>query len=386
MYTSTFYSLAACILVSVLKLADCQSPLLFAQGDIGILKGEIFHLDVSVRNYSGPVGEIFFYVNHEGLVELNPKNVSLADLPDQSWTILLSGISPGHAEVVANASSKEIDTSRAFAIVTVEHSFEIGIVSQVVGWIYFAAWSVSFYPQVYINWKRKSVVGLNFDFLAFNILGFILYSVFNCGLYFIPYIEKEYSNRYPKGLNPVLMNDIFFSCHAAFATAITIIQCFIYEKGSQTISLTARGILALFFVVLIIMGSLSGANVVHWLDFLYACSYVKLTITLIKYIPQAYMNYLRKSTEGWSIGNIFCDFTGGAFSMLQMILNGYNYDDWVSIFGDPTKFGLGLFSVIFDILFFIQHYVLYRHNEPYEELNGINESTTTSVSSRTSNA
>lgn len=52
------------------------------------------------------------------------------------------------------------------------------------GWIYFAAWSVSFYPQIFINFKRKSVVGLNFDFLALNIMGFTLYSLFNCGLYF----------------------------------------------------------------------------------------------------------------------------------------------------------------------------------------------------------
>lgn len=35
-------------------------------------------------------------------------------------------------------------------------------------------------------------------------------------------------------------------------------------------------------------------------------------------------------------------------------------DDWASIFGDPTKFGLGLFSVMFDVLFMVQHYILYR--------------------------
>lgn len=35
-------------------------------------------------------------------------------------------------------------------------------------------------------------------------------------------------------------------------------------------------------------------------------------------------------------------------------------DDWQSIFGDPTKFGLGLFSVLFDIVFIVQHYFLYR--------------------------
>jgi cystinosin len=100
--------------------------------------------------------------------------------------------------------------------------------------------------------------------------------------------------------------------------------------------------------------------VVHWLDFLYYCSYIKLAITLIKYIPQAVMNYRRQSTVGWSIGNILLDFTGGMLSMLQMILDSYNFDDWASIFGDPTKFGLGLFSVMFDILFILQHYVFYR--------------------------
>lgn len=45
-------------------------------------------------------------------------------------------------------------------------------------------------------------------------------------------------------------------------------------------------------------------------------------------------------------------------------------DDWGSIFGDPTKFGLGLFSILFDILFIIQHYFLYRGRDPYEQIKG----------------
>ena len=35
-------------------------------------------------------------------------------------------------------------------------------------------------------------------------------------------------------------------------------------------------------------------------------------------------------------------------------------DDWKSIFGDPTKFGLGMVSILFDLIFLLQHYVLYR--------------------------
>lgn len=44
-------------------------------------------------------------------------------------------------------------------------------------------------------------------------------------------------------------------------------------------------------------------------------------------------------------------------------------DQWTLIFGDPTKFGLGIFSIIFDIVFFIQHFCLYRKKPGYEQLN-----------------
>ena len=48
-------------------------------------------------------------------------------------------------------------------------------------------------------------------------------------------------------------------------------------------------------------------------------------------------------------------------------------DDWSSIFGDPTKFGLGAFSILFDILFMVQHYCLYPGKDPLESLNNYEE-------------
>lgn len=81
----------------------------------------------------------------------------------------------------------------AFVRITVEKSALLYHVSSVVGWLYFLAWSVSFYPQILSNYRRKSVVGLNFDFLSLNLVGFVLYSLFNCGLYWIPEIEVNIS-------------------------------------------------------------------------------------------------------------------------------------------------------------------------------------------------
>ena len=47
---------------------------------------------------------------------------------------------------------------------------------------------------------------------------------------------------------------------------------------------------------------------------------------------QAMMNFRRKSTEGWSIGNVLLDFTGGSFSVLQMFLISYNHGKFCSTF------------------------------------------------------
>ena len=76
----------------------------------------------------------------------------------------------------------------------------------------------------------------------------------------------------------------------------------------------------------------SSSSVLKWLDFLYFCSYVKLFITLIKYVPQAYMNYRRKSTMGWSIGNVLLDFTGRTLSIAQMFIQSYNNSKYLQIF------------------------------------------------------
>ncbi|XP_011631176.1 cystinosin homolog isoform X2 [Pogonomyrmex barbatus] len=337
---------------------------------VQVNKKNSFNLSLTEPLPDGKIATVTIDIQHSDLLSAEPSNFKIT-AGEKEWIIYVKGLSAGHSIVNVNVTPNITDFSKAFVRVTIEKSDVLYHISAVVGWIYFVAWSISFYAQIYTNYKRKSVVGLNFDYVSLNLVGFIMYALFNCGLYWIPEIENQYFTRYPKGLNPVQINDIFFSLHAVFATSVTVGQCFIYEIGNQRVSTTARIIHSIFAVFLLISLILSCVKTIQWLDFLYYCSYIKLSITLIKYVPQAFYNYRRKSTIGWSIGNIFLDFTGGILSMLQMILNAFNYDDWESIFGDPTKFGLGFFSVAFDIFFLIQHYVLYRHsNEKVIDLNG----------------
>ena len=71
-----------------------------------------------------------------------------------------------------------------------------GRLSSVIGWTYFSCWSVSFWPQIFLNASRKSVEGLSFDYLALNILGFGCYATYNLGYAYNPSIRAAYQRAH----------------------------------------------------------------------------------------------------------------------------------------------------------------------------------------------
>jgi len=241
------------------------------------------------------------------------------------------------------------------------HDPALDVASQVVGWIYFFAWSFSFYPQVWLNYSRKSVVGLSFDYQSYNLVGFSCYATFNVSMYFISSLQDEYREKNPGNSLPVELNDVFFAVHALLLTCITITQCFIYERGGQTVSPIGMLLSDIGWLLFYITLCLALTGVVTGLWFVYFLSYIKAGVTFVKYFPQAYLNFRNKSTEGWSIGNVLLDLTGGVFSFVQDFIKAINSGFWSDIYSNPTKLALSIFSIIFDLIFMFQHYVLYRN-------------------------
>lgn len=47
----------------------------------------------------------------------------------------------------------------------------LALLSALFGWIYTLSWSLSFYPQPLLNWKRRSTSGTTIDFHIVNVLG-----------------------------------------------------------------------------------------------------------------------------------------------------------------------------------------------------------------------
>ncbi|KAL7014496.1 hypothetical protein ACKWTF_015966 [Chironomus riparius] len=311
---------------------------------------------------------VSFIENQLNLISWSPKTITINPNSSQSnFIIKIDALKAGSVEVTGKLAPENlINDFNLFFKIGIGNSRALIIVSLIVGWIYFFAWSVNSYPQVWLNYKRKSVIGLSFDFLAHNMFGHIVYTIFNICFYFVKFFQDEYFVRFPHGQPSVLLNDVFASTHGVLVYVLIILQCCMYQRGTQRVSNTTWSIIGGYLVTIIAIAVLCTIGKLHWLDFLYVLSYIKLASTLTKYIPQAVLNYHRKSTVGWSIENILFDLTGGVLSILQMFINSYNYDDWISTFGNPAKLCLGLFSIFFDVIFITQHYCLYSSSRKSE--------------------
>lgn len=280
------------------------------------------------------------------------------------------------------------------------------ILSSVLGWTYFLAWSISFYPQAILNWRRRSVVGLSLDYVWLNALGFLCYSIYSVAFLSSRHLRREYRHRqhalvFPAGTplpladdaedtGPLVrVNDACFAIHALLITLFILAQAYTlgYKRAVyQRVSFWCKILLGTVLIAALILlalawrneaalsahdlfnlvaqspaaGLLGAANgELLFIDILYLLSYVKLALSLLKCLPQLYLNFARRSTRGWSIVNILLDFTGGALSLLQITLDAAVVGDWSGLLGNPVKTGLGVISIVFDILFMLQHYVLY---------------------------
>ena len=60
---------------------------------------------------------------------------------------------------------------------------------------------------------------------------------------------------------------------------------------------------------------------------------------------------------------LFCYFCDCYIILLEPIFYLTFADEWNSIFGDFSKFGVGVLSVVIDVMYMFQHYVLYATPE-----------------------
>lgn len=243
------------------------------------------------------------------------------------------------------------------------NSFPLQIIYQVFGWLAFLSWSLAGYPQLISNFRRKSVVGLSLDYTILNFTKHWSYLIYNASLFFSPVIQKQYFEKYGYGqMIPVAANDVAFSTHAVIINLIVISQFAIYGQGTQKLSKYVIAIVAVVWLSAAVCFFIA-LPTQSWLWLISIFNSIQVCMTLIKYCPQAFMNFLRKSTDGFSIGNVLLDFSGGIFNYSQMVVQSIDQDSLVNFYGNIGKVMISLVTIFYDSILMFQHYILYSHKK-----------------------
>lgn len=243
--------------------------------------------------------------------------------------------------------------------------------SAALGWAYFSAWSLSFWPQILENQRTGDVSGLSPDYLLYSLLGYVSYAAYTAALCFDDGVRASYASMHGGALPDVSPADFAFAAHAVAATLVTSAQYVAMRQPGRDRSLSpvAVGVAATALAAVLggaahVSASCSpGEGCDAWLPVLVLLGGLKVTCTLIKYTPQVLHNHARRSTDGWNLANVLLDLAGGALSLSQVVLDAVARQDLEVVTGSPAKLWIAVLSLGYDFVFIAQEFWWYRDDD-----------------------
>ena len=103
--------------------------------------------------------------------------------------------------------------------------------SYVFGAVYLSLWSLSFYPQLWENYKRNHTVGLSYDYAILQTVAYFLFCLYSYAgkieLIGINKVDTTFALNY----EPIDRADVAFATHAFFLSAAIFTQTQVMHRG-----------------------------------------------------------------------------------------------------------------------------------------------------------
>ena len=219
---------------------------------------------------------------------------------------------------------------------------DIEIINGIFAIIYFFAWSIGFYFQIYITSKSKSGDGVCINYQILSMTGMSFYAIYNT--YFV--ITKE--------SNFETIIDMILAQESVILAIIILFQTFYYKRKINYINKST--IFSIFFICCLIafyyyFEILSQNYDIN--DFYLFLGFTQTVICIQKYLSQVELNFFNKSVEGYSIEGVFGDLLGAFLMIVQFFLNS-GYDDGFK--ANLPKLSLAGISMFFDFFIIFQKY------------------------------
>lgn len=269
------------------------------------------------------------------------------------------------------------------------------IIYDTIGWAALFFLAIRYLPQIYTNFKRKSVTGLAYDFSLISVLYHGYYVTLNI-------IFFAYGSRKPNGYQdhhimiPFAFLDIILMGFALMNSLLIFVQIVHYGlfgdsdrylgtryyneyitsyrnddlklikkyKFRRIFFYTKLIILMILFVAIFILSKKYEFKLFLFTEALFLLS---LIVSLYRYISQFYLNYNRQATRGWNIYGVLFELCYGLLFVGRFIYI-VAINESINDIGNTGIFDflIGIFAVFFNLIFMIQHFYLYRgQNDDY---------------------
>ncbi|SMN20651.1 similar to Saccharomyces cerevisiae YCR075C ERS1 Protein with similarity to human cystinosin [Maudiozyma saulgeensis] len=242
---------------------------------------------------------------------------------------------------------------------------------ELLGLVYVSVWSVSMYPPLLVNYRQRSTKAISVDFAILNTAGYT-YLMISMALQLYFWIEVAKDVDRPK----VTQFDMWYCAHGFLLNLVLLSQIVFGRKlwnfyRDNKLRRMKQGYYRILWVSIVIFLLLTGQFVLNnmqqnWdnsrtLNYCNNLFLLKISMSLIKYIPQVKHNYDRRSVKGFAIQGVILDVTGGVASLLQLLVQlsrdqGFSLATFLTNFG---KIGIALVTLIFNFIF-ISQWLLYK--------------------------
>lgn len=250
----------------------------------------------------------------------------------------------------------------------------LAVAAEFMGIFYFLCWAWAAMPQAYLHYQQKSTSGFSWDYVAISTSTHLIYTLHHI-------IRHVWYKNQGLDQKSTLVDVLNTSWGLCWSTA-KCIQCWYYPRskgqGLTWASASTCGAIFGYAVIWLIMSAVGAVPFIEenglW-TFVDQLGMIKVAISFIKYMPQVYENWRRKSTGGFHPLNFLLDIGGVIGSFFQYFFLFWNEADPTYITGSIfSTVGLALVSLFFDAIFVYQHFILYRHkSEENNEENSKNK-------------
>ena len=209
---------------------------------------------------------------------------------------------------------------------------------------YIFLWSFGFYSQIYTTIKKKTGDGYSLNFQIIGLTSTLYLLTYNIYL-----LNKK--------KNYITIMDTIYAINTIILMSVQILLCYYYPRKINKLSWSSFVIIFVSILFIFLFYISSSFFEIGAREFIIFIGFSKLNITVVKYIFQVFLNFDRKNCFGLSIFYFLSDFFGSFFSLLQQGIGFYFFFDLDSF--NYTRFFLGIVSIFFDLIIFIQYFFFY---------------------------